>query len=327
MEQYVVKWRSGGAVMDISARAGGITLTDDLDSLSVSLSLEVQQGVLDPYHKPLGIACGDRILFYKDGALVMDGQINTVSGDYREKQRLTVYDDGIVLSKNELIIQFNGVSATGAITQLCKRLGIAVGGLPQMAAAITKIYHDDVSTILTDILDTVSAETGKQYHIRVRGGKLYVLERGGGVVTARYQAADNLPAHLIQLQTGSPGVKRSIEDLRNAVSIYSGRDTGVSVLATAEDAAGIARYGRRMKIGTFSDKDGATAAQKAKTLLKTLNAEKEEITVQTFGADNVAAGVLLYFDLAEFTGMFLVNAVTKRFGHPYTMDLTLRRVV
>lgn len=48
-----------------------------------------------------------------------------------------------------------------------------------MASAITKIYHDDVSAILTDILGTVSAETGKQYHIRVRSGKLYGSADGG----------------------------------------------------------------------------------------------------------------------------------------------------
>lgn len=328
MEQYVVKWQRDIKTppVDISARAGGITTTDDLDSLVVSMSLDVQQGVLDPYHKPLAISCGDRIQFYRSGALVMDGQVNTVSGDYREKQQLTVYDDGVVLSKNDLIIQFNGISASKAITQLCGRLGIAVGGLPTMPTKITQIYHDAVSTILEDILDTVSAETGKQYHIRVRGGKLYVIERGSKVIAAKYKAAENLPAQLIQLQTGSPSVKKSIEDLRNAVTICSDQDSSVSVLASAADSASVARYGKRMKIDTCSDKDGSTATQKAKTLLASLKAETEEITVQTFGADNVQAGVLLYFDMKEFSGTFLVSAVTKNFGNPYTMDLTLKRV-
>lgn len=330
MEQYVVKWLrrsdNSNAVTDISARAGDISTNDDLDSLAVSMSLSVQQGVLDPYHKPLHISCGDRILFYKDGVLTMDGQINTVSGDYREKQTLTVYDDGCVLSKNDLIIQFNDVSASQAITQLCGRIGIPVGDLPVLPTKITHIYRDSVSTILDDILDTVSAETGKQYFIRLRGGKLCILERGSKLVTARYKAADNLPAHLIQTQVGSPSVKHSIEDLRNAVTIYTDQDSSVSVLASVSDDASIARFGRRVKIDTYSDQDSSTAAQKAKTLLASLNKETEEITVHTFGADNVTAGVLLYFDLSEFSGTFLVSAVSKNYGYPYTMDMTLRRV-
>ena len=330
MEQYVVKWLrrsdNSNALIDISARAGDITTKDDLDSLSVSMTLTVQQGVLDPYHKPLTIACGDRILLYKDGALTMDGQINAISGDYREKQTLTVYDDGVVLSKNDLIIQYNDVSASQAITQLCARLSIPAGTLPSLPTRITHIYHDAVSTILQDILNTVTAETGKQYFIRVRGGKLCVLERGSKTVTAKYKAADNLPAHFIQMQVGSPSVKRSIEDLRNAVSIYSDQESSVKVLASASDEASIARFGRRMKIDTFSDKDGSSAAQKARTLLASLKKETEEITVHTFGSDDVTAGVLLYFELPEFTGTFLVSAVSKNYGHPYTMDMTLRRV-
>ena len=107
------------------------------------------------------------------------------------------------------------------------------------------------------------------------------------------------------MAAGSPSVKRSIEDLRNAVTIYSDQDSSVSVLATASDSASIERYGRRMKVDTYSDKDGATAAQKARTLLSSLNRETEEITVRTFGADNVTAGVLLYFDLEEFKGTFM----------------------
>ena len=327
MEQYAVKWlrQPGGTVTDISARAGGLTYTDDLDSLATRLTLDVQQGTLDPYHKPLAISCGDRIQLYKDGALVVDGQITTVSGDYRERQQLTVYDDGVILTQNDLIIQYNGVSADTAIRQLCGKLGITVAAVPAMPAKITQIYHESVSSILTGILDTVTAETGRKFKIRVRGGKLYVAQTGTETVSARYRAADNLGAHPVQWQAGGPSVKRSIDELRNAVQIYSDQDGAVKILASASDSASIARYGSRMKVDTYSDKDGASAAQKAKTLLASLNRETEEISVQTFGADSVTAGVLMDFDLTEFSGKFLVTAVTKNYGHPYTMDLTLRR--
>lgn len=256
----------------------------------------------------------------------MDGQIETISGDYRDKMQLSVTDDGIILTKNDLIIQFNGVAADTAIRQLCAKLGITVGSIPAMNTKITKICHDAVSTILQDILDTAMAETGKEYKIRVHSGKLYVTPYGTTPVTATYQPAGNLSAFAIQKQPGAPSVKWSIDDLRNAVQIYSDQDNSVSVLASASDTASIARYGQRMKLDTFSDSDGATAAQKAKTLLSQLNSVSEEISIHTFGADSVTAGVVLAFDLAEFSGNYLVKAVTHNYDHPHTMDLTLKRI-
>ena len=328
MEKYIAKWYSqdAGVATDITARCGGVSTSDDLDSLAVTMSMDVQQSSIDPEHKPLAIACGDRILFYKDGSLVMDGQIQAISGDYRDKMQLSVTDDGIILTQNDLMIQFNGVAADTAIRQLCAKLGIPVGSVPAMSAKITKICHDAVSTILQDILTTATAETGTEYKIRVRGGKLYVTPYGRAPITATYQRAENIPAFPIQRQPGAPSIKWSIENLRNAVQIYSGRDNSGSVLASASDTASVARYGRRMKLDTFSDSDGATAAQKARKLLSQLNAVSEEISIHTYGADNVTAGVVLAFDLTEFAGNFLVKSVTHNYDHPHTMDLTLKRI-
>lgn len=328
MEKYLAKWysRDTGSTTDLTSRCGAVSLTDDLDSLAVTMSMDVQQSAIDPHYKPLGIACGDRILFYKNGSLIMSGQIGTVSGDYRTKIQLSVTDDGIILTKNDVIVQFNGVAADTAIWQLCAKLEITAGSIPTMNTAITKIYHDAVSTVLQDILETVTAETGTEYKIRVRNGKLYITPYGTTPVTATFQPAGNLSAFEIQKQPGVPNIKWSIDDLRNAVQIYSDQDNSVSVLASASDADSVARYGQRMKIDTFSDSDGATAAQKAKTLLAQLNAVTKEISIHTYGADSVSSGVVLAFDLDEFAGNFRVKAVTHNYDHPHTMDLTLKRV-
>ena len=61
-------------------------------------------------------------------------------------------------------------------------------------------------------------------------------------------------------------------------------------------------------------------------MLSQLNTVSEEITVHTYGADSVTAGVVLAFDLAEFAGNFLVKSVTHNYDHPHTMDLTLKRM-
>lgn len=328
MENYTIMWhsRSSGKTADITSRCGGISTTDDITSLAVTMSMDVQQSSVDANFPTLGIACGDRILFYKDGKLTMDGQVEAVSGDYRTKLQLSITDDGVILTKNDVIIQFNGVSADKAIRQLCARLKITAGNIPAMSTRITHIYHDAVSTVLQGILDTVTAETGTKYFVRVRSGALHVIPYGKKPVSATYKPAGNLAAFPIQSEPGSLTVKWSVEDLRNAVQIYSDQDKSVSVLAKALDAASIARYGQRVKVDTFSDSDGSTAAQKAKTLLKQLNTVTEEISLHTYGADNVTAGVALAFKEAEFTGNFLVTAVTHTYGHPHTMDLTVKRV-
>lgn len=328
MENYTVMWhsRSSGKAADITSRCGSIATTDDITSLAVTMSVDVQQSSVDANFPVLGIACGDRILFYKDGKLTLDGQVETVSGDFRTKIQLSVTDDGVILTKNDIIIQFNGIAADKAIRQLCARLGITAASIPSMSTRITHIYHDAVSTVLQNILDTVTAETGTEYFVRVRSGALYVIPYGKKPVSATYKPAGNLAAFSIQNEPGSLTVKWSTEDLRNAVQIYSDQNDSVSVLAKASDANSIAKYGQRVKVDTFSDSDGSTAAQKARTLLKQMNKVTEEITLHTYGADNVTAGVVLAFKEAEFTGNFLITAVTHNYCHPHTMDLTVKRV-
>ena len=327
MDAYTVFWLdSNGTKRDISARAGNLSTKDDLESLSVSLSLDVQQSVLDPFHKPLGIMPGDRIYFYRNGALVLDGQVNTVNGNYRTSVQLSCYDDGIVLTKNDLIIQFNGIAASTAISQVCAKLEIGIGEIPQMSTKITKIYHEAVSSILQDILDTVNAETGREYFIRVMDKKLYVKQYADKATTAKFKQSSNLSSFPIQNQLGTASVKWSAEDLRNVIQIYSDQNDSASVLATSSDEASIARYGRRVKTDTYSDSDTATASQKARTILSELSRVSEEVSLHCYGSEDVHAGVALEFDTEEFKGLFLVKACSKKYGQPEEMDLTLRRI-
>lgn len=48
MEKYIAKWhsRETGATTDITSRCGGVSTSDDLDSLAVTMSMDVQQSRL-----------------------------------------------------------------------------------------------------------------------------------------------------------------------------------------------------------------------------------------------------------------------------------------
>ena len=107
--------------------------------------------------------------------------------------------------------------------------------------------------------------------------------------------------------------------------MYSDADDAATVLASAEDAASIRRYGRRTALETFSDQDKVTAASKAKTTLARLNQVTEDFSLHCYGSDRIVAGCRLKVDLEEAKGEFWVTRVSHSLGPPHTMDLTLRR--
>ena len=107
--------------------------------------------------------------------------------------------------------------------------------------------------------------------------------------------------------------------------VYSEADNSVSVMAEAESAESIRRYGRRTALETFSDQNGVTAAAKARTVLAEKNQVAEEFSLHCYGSDRIVGGCRLKVDLAEAQGEFWVERVTHNLGPPHTMDLTLRR--
>ena len=328
-DDYILRWQSyeTGAVQEITDRVGEITLTDDSDSLCLELSFQVLQVTGEPYFPPLAIACGDQIAAVNTGSgeCVFLGQVQTVSGNYREAMTVKCLDGGRLLTTNDVIIQFNNVPAKTALTQLAAKVGIEAVSCPNLISTVYSVEKNNTATIAQSILDTVTAENGVPYFLRMVGGTLVVRSFGATCIRGWHKQAANLASFDILDEASDPQVSWDIGDLRNHVTVYSEADDSVSIQATAQDEDSIRRYGKRQALETFSDEDAVTAAAKAKSTLINKNRVEETFSVTTYGSDRVVAGVRLRVDLAEIQGEFWVVAVTHTLGPPHRMNMTLRR--
>lgn len=328
-DAYQYLWESWetGKTRDITDRVGSPVLEDDSDSLCLQFSFSLLQSSGERFMQPLELAPGDIIAVVNTGSreTVFLGQIQSMSGSYRDSMSYTCLDAGRLLTTNDVILQFNNVPAKTALLNLANKIGIQSISCPNLISSVYDIVKDNAATIAKNILETVTAENGVPYFLRVMGGVLVVRSFGETCIRGWHRQESNLASFDIMDEAGAPNGSWSIDDLRNHVQVYSDADDSVTVLASAEDATSIRRYGRRTALETFSDQDKVTAASKAKTTLARLNQVTEDFSLHCYGSDRIVSGCRLKVDLEEAKGEFWVTRVSHSLGPPHTMDLTLRR--
>ena len=328
-DSYQYLWESWetGKTRDITDLVGSPVLEDDSDSLCLQFSFSLLQSSGERFMQPLKLAPGDIIAVVNTGSkeTVFLGQIQSMSGAYRDSMSYTCLDAGRLLTTNDVILQFNNVPAKTALLNLANKVGIQSISCPNLISSVYDIVKDNAATIAKSILETVTAENGVPYFLRMMGGVLVVRSFGETCIRGWHRQESNLAAFDILDEASAPSGSWSIDDLRNHVQVYSDADDAVTVLASAEDATSIRRYGRRTALETFSDQDKVTAASKAKTTLARLNQVTEDFSLHCYGSDRIVAGCRLKVDLEEAQGEFWVTRVSHSLGPPHTMDLTLRR--
>ena len=328
MDDYAVTWQSirTGKTKDITSRISGLTLTDDAGSLCQELQFSIAVAT-DPVNvAKIEADCGDYIAVVNHGSkrCIFLGQIQDTD---RTGETLSVrcLDQGRILTANEIVLQCNNIPAKTAIEQAAARAGITTVSCPNLISSVYNVYKDSAAGIIQNILETVTAENGVPYFPRMMGDTLVIRSYGAAPIRGFYRQAPNVASFDVLDEAGVPTVQRSIEDLRNAVTVYSEADDAVSVKATAEDKESIKLYGRRQALETWSDQDTATASAKARTTLAARNREDEEVRLLTYGSDKIVAGCRLRLDMDGAKGDYWVVAVTHQLGQPHMMDLTLRR--
>lgn len=325
--QYLWESWDTGKTRDITDRVGSPVLEDDSDSLCLRFSFSLLQSSGERFMQPLKLAPGDIIAVVNTGSkeTVFLGQIQSISGSYRDSMSYTCLDAGRLLTTNDVILQFNNVPAKTALTNLANKVGIQSISCPNLISSVYDIVKDNAATIAKNILETVTAENGVPYFLRMMGGVLVVRSFGETCIRGWHRQESNLAAFDIMDEASAPSGSWSIDDLRNHIQVYSDADDAVTVLASAEDATSIRRYGRRTALETFSDQDKVTAASKAKTTLARLNQVTEDFSLHCYGSDRIVAGCRLRLSLEEASGEYWVTRVSHSLGPPHTMDMTLRR--
>ena len=326
---YAYQWQSyeKKTVLDISDRVGSPSLSDDSDSVCLELTFQVLQATGEKYFKPLEIRPGDYVSVVNTNSkeCVFTGQVQAVSGSYRESLSVTCHDNGRLLTTNDVIIQFDNVAAKTAIAQLAAKVGIPSLSCPVLISSVYSLEKNNAATIVQDILETVTAENGVTYFPRMMGNTLVIRSYGDTCVRGFCRQEENLAPFDVMTECDAPQVGWDINDLKNEIVVYSESDNSATVQARAEDAAAVRRYGRRVGLVTFSDQDTVTASAKAQNTLREKSVVKETFSLTTYGSDRIVAGVRMKVDLAEIRGEFWVTAVTHDLGPPHRMTLTMRR--
>lgn len=327
--QYVDDHRfllyQGSSVRDITEAVSSPELRDELEALSVEVSFTaVRNDKKDPYMHWYGIAPGNKLRIVNHGAEVFSGVILTVGLD----GNITANDPGWYLTKSQIVLQLDGAAAPDAVARMCAKAGIAVGTVSLPPTRISKVWVGATpESILEDILDICSAETGLTYRRRVRSGKLCVEPLPTAAITAYHKPADNLAAFDITLAKGSLTGSDSMVDQINSVVLTEDSGSSARVLGRASNAASIAKYGLLQQVESLSgDETTAQARQRVKTLLNQQDRLSRERTVEDiFGCDEVTSGVLLNFipNRYDVSGPMRVTGVTHRYGTTHMMTLTV----
>lgn len=329
MDDYVITWQSirTGKTKDITSRISGLTLTDDVGSLCQELSFGVIRATDTVNVDNISIGCGDMVAVVNHGSneCVFLGQVQNTDVTPGDAVSVRCLDQGRILTANDIVLQCNNIPAKTAIEQVAARVGIQKVSCPNLISSVYNIYKESAASIIQKILETVTAENGVPYFPRMRGDTLVIQSYGNAPIRGFYRQAPNVQAFDILDEAGAPSVSWSIDELKNAVTVYSEADETVSILANQEDGASIQLYGRRQALETFSDQDTVSATAKAKTALTSLSQEAEEVRLTTYGSDKIVAGCMLRLQMEDANGDYWVTSVSHTLGQPHMMDMTLRR--
>lgn len=308
---------------DITRFCGNLSITDNLDSITVELSFSTVKNPQDRYitsSRPV-IIPGDKVDVIGDTRTLFSGIITDIgiSGEY------TALDYGFYLSKNDAIIQFNKTSCSTAVKQLCSNVGLPLGSLPGLSGTIDGLYIEkSVLEILQDIIDTATAAAGKNYYMRVRDGALNIYEYPQTLTFAKhkFEAGNEID---VTYALGNVDGSDSIADMRNNIVVVSEDNGTAKVLATAQNAAAVEKFGKLTKVVKKSSDEENPATKAANTLNELGNIKTTRSVGDMLGSEAVTAGVLLLFssDKYNLTGAYLVKSVTHTFGAAHRMSLDL----
>lgn len=321
-EHRLIRYR-GGQARDITAFAGDLQAVDELNALSVELSFGAITAPWDQYVEKDIVVPGDKLRVVNHDLTVFSGQVESVGLD----GAVVAYDRGWYLNKSQIILQVTNMSGDEAVRQACAKAGVGVASICSLPTKITQVWLGDTpADIISEILETVAAETGRQYQYFVRDDGLVVQELPMGDIVAYHKPAANLPAFNITWALGQVSGEDSIAELRNAVVIAAEGGGKAYIGAQAKNAASVEQYGFLQHVQTVTSNPGtAQLGQMVKNLLSQLDRVGRTRTIgEIWGCDEVRSGVVLGFNSPAFGlyGKYRVMRVTHHYGGAgHTMEL------
>ena len=296
MRLHVIK---GEKAIDITEVSGSINLSTSVDTLGASLVFNIARNYNDlSYLFSDEIETGDVVILTNEKELFRGVIVSISTTKY--SRTVECLDYCFYLNKNKVIKQFDHIAASVAIKQLLQEINAPEGEISNISTSITKVYYSNtIAEIINDILKQVNEELGVKYKLEFIDNKFNVNPFKKINVEFRYK------------QTGNETINESIQDMKNRILVTSNEQESTEILAIAEDAKNIEKYGSLQEIiNVDPEQNEAKVRNIAKTKLKELNKVFKTVSLEGFGDDNFKAGRVVYLNNSKLKlfGEFLIKS-------------------
>lgn len=296
MRLHVIK---GEKAIDITEVSGSINLSTSVDTLGASLVFNIARNYNDlSYLFSDEIETGDVVILTNEKELFRGVIVSISTTKY--SRTVECLDYCFYLNKNKVIKQFDHIAASVAIKQLLQEINAPEGKISNISTSITKVYYSNtIAEIINDILKQVNEELGVKYKLEFIDNKFNVNPFKKINVEFRYK------------QTGNETINESIQDMKNRILVTSNEQESTEILAIAEDAKNIEKYGSLQEIiNVDPEQNEAKVRNIAKTKLKELNKVFKTVSLEGFGDDNFKAGRVVYLNNSKLKlfGEFLIKS-------------------
>lgn len=299
-----IKWKGRKGS---SARSVSVTLLDDKSGLNNAVS-------------GIDVTRGDQLVFSFKGKELFRGMIMSQQQSDAKKMPIVAYDNGIYLSNNKDTFVYENRTLHDIFIDVCKRFGIKYSAVASTSYKIPELTKSK-TTAWDVILDAISQDfkaTGTRYYINSSKGVLSLLKRKENMVQWVLETGENITSY---------SYKKSIEDIKTRLKIYSDEDTVFAVRKNTD---------LEKKIGIFQeiekkdeDLSEAKLNQHITETLKEISTPEISLTVEAVGIPEVVSGTGIYTVINDLgiKRTFYVDEDTHTFkGDSHTMNLKLNQV-
>ncbi len=292
---------------NITPIIGNLAWRSNIDELSVELSFNLAHSDAKLFPKnPCDV--GDMVILKNGSFEITRGIIVNETKNGRSPISYKAFDMAFYLNKSKRMYQFKSVTATQAITRICKENNIPIHAIASMKTKIKETYvSETLSDIIKDILEKVNKDQSTKYRFEMRFGKFHVYKVIDMVINPKIRLAPNLSEFETTQALSNPARTRQIEDMRNRIHLVSDN----KLITQVSDDKLIKKYGLLSEIVDVNKDDISKAKNIARNTLKELGRVFEEGSVEMLGNDLVLAGRMMEIEepITGMKGKYLINSV------------------
>ena len=302
---------------DISELVQSIVWKGRKGSAARSLNVTLIDDALSNARSGINVTDGNHLIFSYKGNELFRGIIMSQQQSEKKSMPIVAYDNGIYLSNNKDTFVYENKTVHDIFIDVCKRFGIKYSKAVETLYKISELTKSKTTAwdVLQDAISQDFKATGSRYYIHSSKGVLSLVKRLENMVQWVLETGSNIISY---------SYKKSIEDIKTRLKIYSDEDT---VFAVRKNTA------LEKKIGIFQeiekkdeDLSEAKLNQQIDETLKEISTPEISLSVEAFGIPEVISGTAIYTIINDLNikQSFYVDEDTHTFKNgSHTMSLKL----